>query len=519
MNNLTIASYSRFSGDTGEASIEHQQALIRKYATEKLGTSVNPELEYSDNGISGTTTNRLGFQQMLADAQARKFDVLIVKNNDRFSRNKVDAANLRDDLLPKMGIKYISLENPESSSVEAAFIQTSIEDMFAEYWPLLTSKKVRHVKSLMATEGKQLGNIAYGYKRDPNDKYHLIIDPVAAEIVKEIFNLRLQKMSFQAIATVLNDREIQTPAQYKDLKLKRPTYGCWKTDRIQSITKNYQYCGHTVNGKTATVSYKDHTVTYPAKSDWVIVRDTHEAIITEEIFNEVQGIGLKTGKLRTGKQNRMRLFSCLLKCSVCGSTLTGSAWRKKCADGETREYLSWQCPRHRANPAFCNSHFIAESTLIEIITLSITELLRNYKLDKSEFRKRYEQDRAAGDKKSLSRKRAELAKIEKRLDELARLIKSVYEKSVLENLNSDVAKSLLADYSEEQAKLQSTKSQLELELNTVADSDKQIDDFISALKSYDRLKTFDRETLVSLIDFIEVDEVGGERNLQIKYRV
>ncbi|GHU94292.1 resolvase [Clostridia bacterium] len=506
---LRAAIYARFSNDDGDTSIGHQQQLMRDYVQKIGGVVVQ---SYADNGISGTTTKRDGLQQLLADAGSQKFNCIVVNDFSRLARNLSEMSTMRDILLPSLGVRFISINDnfdSQTSDIQNDFIKNTVLDMFNEFWPLQCSQKVRKVKAKMREEGKWMCAAPYGYKQDPNDKNHLVIDNETAPNVRRIFALKLSRMSKQQIADVLNADGIITRARHRNPEL-NVRYDVWTTSMIDDMLKNPVYTGDTVQGRSTKASYKDHTNVAKEQSEWITVKGTHEPIISYTDFDNIQATW-RTYTRRT-KDKTTRPFSGLLRCSDCGENVSSSIGYynlKRTKDVHTT--ISYNCLTHRTTKT-CPSHYIREERLTELVKADITAQVGLIELDEVQWAKQY-----LAEKNDTGKLQKELTTAEKRLAQLDKLIEAAFERAVLDDV--ELNRKMLDKYQSEQKTLESQANAITAQLNRIQNSKKDVSEFISAMKQLATDRTLDRDLLVKVIDYIEVPRSKSVDPLKIHYKI
>ena len=267
--------------------------------------------EYIDDGHTGTDTDREDFQRMMADIMSHKVNCVVVKDLSRLARNYSDAGSLIDNLFVQMGVRFISLAENVDSYLDpdsVSDIKVPITNVMNDNYCFQTSKKIRQVFDYKRRSGQYIGSFApFGYVKDSKGKHQLVVDPDAAETVKLIYSMFLQGSSKRAIALYLNEHGIPSPSAYRRLKGLPVSSGVgdnpmWSARMIHEVLTNEIYTGDLVQGRHRVKSYKVHQIEAVPEEDWVRVPSTHEAIISRETFDKVQGL-LKRDT-RTSPQGR-----------------------------------------------------------------------------------------------------------------------------------------------------------------------------------------------------------------------
>lgn len=319
-------------GKDDSNSVANQKKLLDEYCKKHLDEFISSET-YTDDGYTGTDTNREGFQRLIEDVVKGKINCVIVKDLSRLSRNYSDAGSLIENLFVQRNVRFISLNenvdsylNPDSVSGILVPITNVMNDNFCYQ----TSKKIRQVLDYKRRKGEHIGSFAaYGYRKDPEDKHVLIIDEEAAGVVKGIYEWFLEGMSKNGIVRRLNSRGIICPSEYKrskGLKYQHPNGGntsLWSTKTINDILKNRVYVGDMVQGRQRVKSYKVHTQESVPENEWFIVENTHEPIIDRNTFQKAEEL-LKRDTRTSPETKILYPFSGFLRCADCGRAMTRS---------------------------------------------------------------------------------------------------------------------------------------------------------------------------------------------------
>ncbi len=369
-SNFTIhtAFYIRLSVEDNKNrgnSIEHQQMLLQNFV------AVNPEFQviktYIDNGKTGTNFERPAFQEMLQDIEAGKIQCVIVKDLSRLGRNYIDTGYYIQSYFPSYKVRFIALnENFDTEKEDTNNILLPVLNMINESYAIDASKKVREQATRDMRAGKFIGDKApYGYKKSPNDCHKLIVDEEAANVVKQIFQWVLEGISYDKIAVLLNEANILTPGFYGKEKglissKKLIGQGYWNTFTIAKIIKSEIYTGDMVQGKSTKIGNKQVRTD---KEDWIVVKNTHEAIISKETFEKAQQCRVEIAK-KSKFQNKVPYEENILKgkvfCQCCERNLHYYRNSKK-------EYLFHCITNYRIKKGSCEGVFIKQKDLFEKI--------------------------------------------------------------------------------------------------------------------------------------------------------
>ncbi len=261
-------------------SIINQRNLIQQYLLEN---NLTLEKEYVDDGFSGTTFDRPAFNQLIEDIESKKINMVITKDLSRLGRDYIKSGYYLEEYFPMKKVRYISiLENIDTGFNNTNNDIAPFKALFNDMQSKDTSKKIRSILNNLKRQGLFIGNSAsYGYLKDPNNKHKIIIDKKVAPIVRKIFDLALENYSYKEIAAYLNNKNIKTPRDYK-LNI---TGHKWSINSVYQILHNYMYTGNMTQGIQAKLNYKSKKRIFLDKSHWIIVPNTHQAIISEEEYN------------------------------------------------------------------------------------------------------------------------------------------------------------------------------------------------------------------------------------------
>ncbi|MBQ8942184.1 MAG: recombinase family protein, partial [Firmicutes bacterium] len=283
-------------------SIENQKLILTKYIKEQGWNLVDT---YVDDGFSGTSFERPGVQRLLNDAQTGKINLIIVKDLSRFGRNYIEVGRYIDYIFPMHNIRFIALnDNVDTANKDStAMDMMPIINLFNEWHASSTSKKIKAVIAANAKAGKYKCTFAaYGYEKGAEPNRLPVIDPCAAKIVKRIFEMRARGISPHHICSTLNEEKVPTPTDYKYQKIgkvnPKKTMHLWSPSVLRVMLKNPIYLGHLVQLKTTTVSYKNHKILKNDPEDMVVIENTHEPIISQELWDKVREVerSVSTGK-------------------------------------------------------------------------------------------------------------------------------------------------------------------------------------------------------------------------------
>ncbi|MEH2931021.1 recombinase family protein [Candidatus Ventrimonas sp. KK005] len=362
---------SKEDGDKAESnSVSNQRDLIYSYLKDKNDIQVCEEKV--DDGYSGVGFERPALLSMLEDVKQGKINCIIVKDLSRFGRNYIETGRYIQQIFPFMGVRFIAINDhydSEHMDCQTDSILLPFKNLMNDSYSRDISIKVRSQIEVRQKRGDYIGSFpVYGYFRDQERKGKLVIDSAAAEVVRDIFNMRIKGYNNRRIADYLNEHGIPSPMEYKLLlhwryttSFKLKPQAKWSPMAVERILKNEIYTGVMVQGKEKTLNYKVKKRIKVRKEDWIRVEDTHEAIIAKEDFGIVQKQMLCDTRTTPGG-TKVYLFSGLLHCGGCG----GNMVRKK-VQSAGGEYCYYICSNHKKDKSVCSSHRIREDYLSKAV--------------------------------------------------------------------------------------------------------------------------------------------------------
>ena len=305
-----MAIYCRLSVEDKEKaeveseSIRNQRAMLLNFAAER-GWLVYDV--YADEDFSGLRDDRPAFQRLLADGAAGCFSIVLCKTQSRFTRNAATAERCLHGLFPLWGIRFVTVVDHVDTAMAGNKKARQINSLVNEWYSEELSENIRAVFRRKMAQGQFLGNYApYGYRKDPENRHHLIVDGETAPIVMEIYRLYLAGLACKMIATRLTAAKVPTPSQTKKARgedLERKEADRWSVSTVRRILHNEVYLGHMVQGKEEKISFKEKKTRGLPQNRWFVVENTHEAIIPKEVFVEVGRRMEKQRKGASGKKN------------------------------------------------------------------------------------------------------------------------------------------------------------------------------------------------------------------------
>ena len=513
------ALYCRLSQDDKQEgdsnSIINQKKILKKYALDRGYTNIQ---FYIDDGVSGTTFNRAGFQSMIADVETGKVKRVIVKDMSRLGRDYLQVGMYTEIFFPEHDVHFIAVNDGVDSNQEDNEF-TPFRNIINEWYAKDTSKKIRAVKRSKGMAGEHIGSHPpYGYMKNPENKKEWIIDEEAAEVVREIFRLCVGGYGPTQIANILTECKILCPTYYALEKGGKPRTALpadkftWNGPVVAKILDRMDYLGHTVNFKTHVKSYKVHKTIYNSPDQWKVFEGTHEAIIDKETFEIVQKI--RAGKRRPTRMGEMPMFSGLLYCADCGRKL--SFHRKADEPAEKHHYL---CENYRSNTANCTMHYIRNVVVERIVLENLKEVIQYVSNYEDEFVRMIMDSDMRQRNRELSQKKKRLAEIQKRIGELDAIFQRIYEDNIIGKLSDERFMKMSKGYEDEQRTLQTEADGIQSELQQEEKKSVDVKLFLAIVKKYTDLTELTPEILREFIDKIIVhapDKSSGRRLQEIE---
>ena len=519
-----VGIYCRLSNDDerdGESvSIENQKLLLQSYVRQMGWNEIDV---YIDDGYTGTNFNRPGVQRLIEDAKAKRINLILVKDLSRFGRNYIEIGQYTDYLFPSIGCRFVALNNGvDTESNNGSTDVMCFLNLFNEFYSRDTSKKVKAVKRACAENGKFMGTYpAYGYKRDNEDKHHLVIDEDTAPIVRRIFSMRATGMGFTGIAAQLNEEGIPSPGmlyyQRRGKADPRRVNHKWVGETVKHLIRNEVYIGNMVQGKTGTVSYKNKKLISKPEDEWIRVEGTHEPIISQEIWDTVQGIDQKRVRKNAASDGIRSVFTGLVYCAECGFKMRNHTEKFTYKDGSPGRYSSFICGNYaRSGKSACTIHTIYENVLEQIVLEDIREKARFAAHDPEMLAQhilRLKDKEAQSHRTSCEQ---ELKAVKTRLDELERLMQSLYEDKYSGTVPQSVFQTLMRKYETERVEKAAALPELELKLKAHMENRQDAGRWTEIIRQYTEITKLDESMLFALVDRIEVGEAQKVRGVRVR---
>ena len=511
------ALYCRLSRDDelmGDSnSIVNQKAILKKYADDNGFR--NTEF-YADDGVSGTTFDRPDFNRMMADVEAGRIGTIIIKDMSRFGRDYLKVGYYTEVVFPEASVRFIAINNGIDSANQTDSDFTPFLNIINEWYAKDTSKKIRAVFKSKGQSGKPLcTNPPYGYLKDPEDKHKWVVDTEAADVVRRIFRLCMSGYGPTQIARQLEERRIVVPTVHlQSMGINTPARApenpyAWQGRTVADILEKMEYLGHTVNFKTFKKSYKSKVKLWNNPEDWLVFKNTHEAIIEEGIWETVQKI--RDGKRRPSRMGEMGMLSGMMYCADCGAKLYQVR-----ANGWTHDKEYFVCATYRKVKGGCSSHQI-RNVVIEQLVLEdlrmITDFARHHEQEFIEtLRRSSEIEHAAEHRHNLK----EYEQVQERIATLDKIIRKLYEDNVLGKISDERFYKMSADYENEQKSITERAISLKQALESAKQQSLNTERFLALVKKYTEIPELDAEIVREFIDKIIVFKAEKKSDSRIQ---
>ena len=499
--------YERLSRDDelqGESnSISNQKKMLEDFA--RRNGLPNPT-HFTDDGVSGTRFDRPGFLAMMEEVEAGRVEAIVIKDMSRLGRDYLKVGQVME-ILRQRGVRLIAI-NDGVDSLKGDDDFTPFRNIMNEFYARDTSRKIRSVFKSRGMSGKHLtGTVIYGYLWDEK-REHWLVDEEAAAVVRHIFALAMEGYGPYQIATKLSEEKIEMPAvhlaRYGEGVNKNKTFADiyrWSASTVVEILKKREYLGHTVNFKTRK-HFKDKKSHYVDESEWTIFENTHEAIIDQETFDNVQRIRGNARRYPDGFGEAHPLTG-LMYCADCG----GKMYVHRTYNGKrVPQYTCGQYGKYPIGSLCPTQHRIKAEAVLTLIADMLRAIAEYSKNDRAEFIRTVQETQAAQQTADISKKRKRLAAAQKRAGELEKLICKIYEDNALGKLPDARYEALDAQYAKEQDALNAEITELEKAVTGYEQSRKSAEKFIALIDKYENFDTLTNTMLNEFVEKILVHE-------------
>ena len=487
---------SREDGDKLESdSVSNQRDILQRYIKENELYFID---EYKDDGISGTIFNRPDFNRMIEDIESKKINMVITKDLSRLGRDYIKTGYYIENYFPEKNVRYVAILDGidtflDSTNNDVTPFKAIINDMYAKD----ISKKIKGVLREKELKGEYLGSIApYGYKKSVINKNKLEIDKNVAYVVEKIFELYIQGNGFQKISNILDEEGIEPPSKYLNLKHQRTT---WNPKTIRAMLINEVYIGNTVQNKCVSVSYKVKKRKPKNENEYIRVENTHEPIISKDIFIKAQEILKNKKSLSTPKHNE--LLKGLIFCHNCGRQL------RICYRGNTKKIGYIDCSLARGKDKKCKTCNYNYKKFEEKVLKEIKNIVNLY-YDKNALELIYEKNRNSYNQ-LIKKEEQKLIIIENKIEDTSKKLDKMY----MDNLNGIITDNDYLRYSKDfigqREKLEKDKNHLYEKVKILQSKIQEKQDKENADKEIEEFLKFNnpsKKILFELIDKIELDE-------------
>lgn len=501
---LRLSRDDELQGESG--SIQTQRMMLQEYARTHGLCVVG---EYVDDGWSGTNYDRPGFQRMIDDIEDGKINCVVTKDLSRLGRNYILTGQYTEIYFPSKGVRYIAVnDNVDTLNGEselAPFLNI-LNEMHARQ----TSKKVKAALHTRRMNGAHLGShTPLGYRKDPDRKGHLLVDPETKWIVEKIFDLAAHGMGAAKITRILVEEKIPTPGwlhysrdgTYAQLYQDAPEQKRydWNLPTVKKILRDEVYIGNNICNRASTVSFKNKKQTRNPKAEWICVENTHDPIISRDVFDQVQG--QIANRRRTQKDGTTQMFAGLLKCADCGWTMRFG----RQSNGNHPGYYA--CGKYyQTVDRKCSMHFIRYDVLYAYVLDRLQFWAALAAADERQLLEQLLQ--SGGENRIAERKKraAELRKAEKRKNTVNDLFVKMYEDWSAGRITESNFNLLSERYQTEQAELDDKITALKAAMEGAEQSAEDAGKWVKLIRQYSEITELDAPLLNTLIEKILVHE-------------
>jgi len=502
------ALYCRISREdelnTISSSIETQKAYLKRYANQHRMSNTK---YYIDDGYSGTNFKRPGFTELQSDIENNQVQIVITKDLSRLGRDYLSTGYYIEHYFPMNNVRYIAINDQVDTLLNENDF-APFRNIINEWYARDISKKIRSAYHTKALNGEFTGPYPpFGYDKDQNNKNRLVINPIQAGIIKEIFRLYISGFSVYGISKELRKDKVLTPRvdlykrigkYHSDLAIRYP-YD-WSTKTILSILCNEEYTGSVICNKHQTKTFKSKKLLQNSEDKWIISKDKHEAIIDRDQFSQVQKLIHQNQKFpKTPHEN---IFKGKIRCDDCGKTLTLSIRPGR------KEARTYECSTYRRYGKIrCNSHYITsewlEKSLLEKLNIFINLAKQGENFLLKGINKQKDTDSLLNDLGMVIEEK------ETRLHEIDKLIQALYENYILRKIHEDKFYSLDKSFDEEKKSLINEINLLQQKQDDLKKQKENVYVFLKFLSNYENLSEINQVVVNELIDKIVISRKKG----------
>ncbi len=524
------ALYERLSRDDEQAgdsnSIVNQKKYLESYAEQRGYTNIQ---HYTDDGWSGGNFNRPAWKQLEADIETGKVAHVIVKDMSRIGRDYLQTGFYTEVFFREHGVHFVAIANSVDSSDQNSNEFAPFLNIMNEWYLRDLSRKQKTAIRVKGESGKPTTNCAiYGYKKDPENKYHWLVDEEAAAVVRRIFQLTIEGKGPYEIARILFEDQVETPAVY----FGRQNKGIWKSKEefpnpynwsgyiVGQILSKPEYMGHTVNFRSHKQSYKDKNSVPNPQEEWRIFENTHEAIVDKETWELAQKLRKTPKRIDTlGEANPL---TGLLYCADCGEKMYNHRSR---GGTKNNPYPSdfYDCSAytlaHQKRTHACRSHYIRTKAVRELILETIRAASAFAISNQESFIEKVRSASQIRQREAAKETKRKLSREKKRIGELDTIIKKLYESFAMGRITDERFDTLLAEYEAEQKSLTASVSEAEGQLASFEEDGDRAAQFLALAKKYTGFSELTTPMIHEFIDRIMVhapEKVDGDRVQEVE---
>ena len=502
----TAALYCRLSRDDNmdseSNSIQNQRKILQKAAKDKGYTDT---VFFVDDGITGTTMKRPGFQKMLTAIEAGYISAVFVKDLSRLGRNYIEVGKLTEEFFPLHDIRLVAVsDGVDSDEGEDDF--TPFKNIMNEYYAKDISKKRRIVNKMKGNAGVPLSPPPYGYIKNPDDPHFWVVEPEAAEVVRRIYRMALEGYGLAETAAQLAADGVVNPTYYwrsrgtsrgGSKSTVEPTK--WGHTTVKKILTLQEYCGDVINFKSYSKSYKMKKRIENPEENRAIFLNVHEAIIDRQTWEKVQALQKGTRRKKPTVTQEPSVFSGLLKCPECGGNLNFHF------NQNNHDIKFFSCQNHNSGYRKCSkTHYIRLDFLEQVVLYEVKRLACFASEYENDFIKAMIGRSAKVAENTALRKQRELDALTARDRELDMLFERLYEDNVAGKIDDARFAKMSKRYEQEQGENAKKIKALRLELKKDESKRMDIDDFLETVRRYTDVATITKRMVAELIDHIEV---------------
>ncbi|MCD3439108.1 MAG: recombinase family protein [Bacillota bacterium] len=524
------ALYCRLSKDDGSTnesmSIYSQKAMLKQYAEQN---NIAVYDYYVDDGYSGTNFERPAFKKMITDIENGKINCVITKDLSRLGRNYLESGAYIEMYFPQKNVRYIAITDGIDTINSYEFDIMPFKNILNEMYAKDTSKKVKSALKSRMKEGTYIGSKApFGFKKDPDDKHRLIIDERVKPIIELVYELCLEGKGTQLISQEMMKRKIPRPSSF--LENADKLYGLteenkykWTHRMVLSILRDPVYCGNMERNKRPTLSFKNRKRLYVPKEDRIVVKNTHEGIVSEEVWTQVQQMLDKRKNTNKSGITYDNIFKGLVKCPDCNYALTPKKdYRLNKKD--TIDFVHFSCSGYKKyGVKACTSHRINARDLYNVVLEDIQYHGQMALSSREDFVMKIAEkiDKDKVDERKDKTEKLNSSKI--KLKDLDKAFEKLYEDRLSESISERNFNLMNEKLSRQQEKLIEEIDLLEEEIKAIADTEENCEQFVENISKFAKIKELNRYILNQVIDKIYVydkEEVDGEikQKVEIHYK-